>query len=144
VKARHSVAGPFPLPLAAPARVSHTRLGRRSRPLFWGRHPYEGGGGSGKRGKKKVERGQKKDSFFGGRARSLQATRLSAGPTPSHLRPPYPRRAYSSWGSSLVLGVYTWPRGVHFAQGALDTAPLVIRPRVRARAAKPKRKLPNT
>jgi len=57
---------PLPLPLAAPARVSrgearpssplpcrvpHAWPGRRRRPLSWGRHPLEGGGGSGKNGK---------------------------------------------------------------------------------------------
>jgi hypothetical protein len=111
---------------AAPCRGGATRLG-------WGR--------IGEKGKEKNRKGsEKKTCFSGGRACSLQATRLSAGPTPSHRRPPYPRRAYSSRGSSLVLGVYTWRPRVELCSGRLDKAPLVTRPRVRARAVKPKTK----
>jgi hypothetical protein len=86
----------------------------RSRPLTWGRHPYEGGGGSGK----KREKGPEKRLVFlaDGHAcfRLLGPLRIP----PPRCGPPYPRRAYSSRGSSLVLGVYTWRPASCFLLGA--------------------------
>ena len=100
---------PFPLPLAAPARVSrgearpssplpcrvpHTRLGRRSRPLSWGRHPSRVGAERGKGGRKKWRKGpEKKTRFFGGRAACsrllgpLRVPPLAIRVPPTHAEP---------------------------------------------------------
>ena len=131
-----AVAGPFPpspsracqgLPWHGATLIAQRRAGSPIHGLGVEAAPYRGGAthmrvgaDRGKGGRKKWKGARKKTCFSGGRACSLQATRPSAGPTPSHRRPPYPRRAYYSWGSSLVLGVYTWPRGDARCPGGLD------------------------
>jgi len=104
--------------IAKPCRVPHTRLGRRNRPLSWGRHPYEGGGGSGKRGKKKVKRGQKKRLVFVADGLvvcrllgPLRVPPLAIGVPPTHAE--HTLAGGHPTCSACTLG----PEGMHVAQG---------------------------
>ena len=151
---------PFPLPLAAPARVSRG-MARPSLPSAVQGPPYtawaskpppvveappvEGGGGSGKGGKKKVEKGARKKRLVFV-ADGLAYCRL-LGPLrvpPLALRVPPTHAEHTLYGGHPTCSACTLgPEGCTLPRGP-RRVPLVMRPRVRARAAKTKRKLPNT
>jgi len=146
---------PLPLPLAAPARVSrgmarpslplpcrvpHAWPGRRSRPLTWGRHPLEGGGGSGKKG----ERGQEKDLFFWRTGMHALGYSALCGPTLARLVPPTHVEHTLDGVHPLCSACTLGAQRVALCSGRLDSVPLVTRPPVRARAAKPKKESSNT